>query len=99
MNTMLQFLPISEDNKLEMSVCLLGSCMPIFQNKTVLILMVMLVMCDMEGQALVSKMKQNIYSMLARYLESTGLSNVEWEMKNIGRCIQTLPDMYRLFSN
>ena len=99
MNTMLQFLPVPEDHKLKMSACLLGSCMPVFQDKTVLILMVLLVLFDMEGQEGVRKMKQTIYSMLSRYLAKTGKNDVAWEMQNIARCIQALPAMQRLFGN
>ena len=73
--------------------------MPVFQDKTVLIMMVLLVLCDMEGQEVVSKMKQNIYSMLSRYLAKTGKNDVAWEMQNIARCIQALPTMQRLFGN
>ena len=51
MNSMLQFLPLPEDHKLEMSASLLANYMPVFQDKTVLILMVLVVMCVMEGQA------------------------------------------------
>ena len=98
MNTMMQFLPLPEDHKLEMTACLLGSCMPTFRDKTVLILMVLVVLCDMEGQAMVSSMQQNIYSMLTRYLHKTGKNDVHWEMQNIARCIQTLPTMMRIFS-
>ena len=96
---MLQLLPLPEDLKLEMSASLLANCMPVLQDKTVLILMVLVVMCDMEGQGIVSKIQQNIYSMMARYLQKTGKFNVKREMQNIARCIQTLPTMHSFFSN
>ena len=99
MNSMLQFLPLPEDHKLEMSASLLANCMPVFQDKTVLILMVLVVMCDMEGQCMVSRMQQNIYSMMTRYLQKTGKFDVQREMQNIARCIQSLPTMHRFFSN
>ena len=99
MNSMLQFLPLREDHKLEIYASLLANYMPVFQDKTVLILMVLVVMCDMEGQGMVSKMQQNIYSMMTRYLQKTGKFDVQREMQNIARCIQSLPTMHRFFSN
>ena len=98
MNTMLQFLPLPEDHKLQMSTSLLETYMPVFQNKTVFILMVLLVMLDTEEQEEVGRIKKKIHTLLERYLSKCRKNSVEMEMKNIVRCIKSLPDMHALFN-
>ena len=99
---MMQFIPLPEHLKLEMYKSLYPNCMPIFQDRTVLILMVLLVMCGEEGEGpchgTVAKIRKSIQQMLARYLQKTAKNYVTFEMQNIAKCIETLPRLARIFS-
>eukprot|EP00092_Neocalanus_flemingeri_P027141 GFUD01029433.1.p1 GENE.GFUD01029433.1~~GFUD01029433.1.p1 ORF type:complete len:660 (+),score=109.72 GFUD01029433.1:54-1982(+) len=97
LNKMIQFIPLPEEMKLELYKSLYDNCMPVFQDRTVLILLVLIVICDMEGHSSVTRIRQNVYSMLERYLQKTTKNYLNFEMQNIDKCIETLPRLAKLF--
>jgi len=101
LNRMLQYIPLSEELKLDVYKYMYHSCAPIFKDRTVFILLSIIVICGNESHPAVTKIRQNIASMLTRYLEkqSKGKDYANFEMQNIAKCIENLPRLAQIFSD
>lgn len=96
-NLMVNFMPLPEKLKIEMFEELMHCCMPIFRDRTVLILMILLVIFDEDGNRSIAKIKENLLSILRRYLIRKSETNDEPNINNIINCVQTLPRLRRIF--
>ena len=76
---------------------LLACTMPIFKDRNVLILMVLITVFDMESDKSVKRIKNGFLTILRRYLQEHGLNDVDFDMQNIINCITALPRVYKMF--
>ena len=96
-NTMMRYIPLPEELKVEMYGELFACCMPIFQDRTVFVLMVLIVIFDQEGSEDIRMLKQRFITILRRYLEENTQNDVLYDMQNIFKCIKRLPELLRIF--
>ena len=97
-NIMMQYMPLPEDMKLEMFKELLPCCMPIFRDRTVFIFMLLLAIFDQDGDKSITKIKENLLSILSRDLQEKTKNNFSFEIQNIIKCAESLPRLLRVFS-
>ena len=96
-NIMMQYMPLSEEMKLEMFKEMLPCCMPIFRDRTVFIFMLLLAVFDQDGDKSITIIKDNLLSILSRYLREKTTNNVSFDVQNIMKCVETLPRLLRIF--
>ena len=96
---MIQFMPLLEETKLEMYTELMLVAMPIFKDKTVLILMVLITIFDLECNESVKRLRNGYLAMLRRYLMENTKNDVEFDMQSILKCIRALPKIYKIFTD
>ena len=94
---MMQFMPLLEETKLEMYTELIACSTSIFKDKTVLILMVLITVFDLESDESVKRIRNGFLSILRRYLEENTKNDAEFDMQNIIKCIKALPRVYKIF--
>ena len=94
MSLLLQQLPAPEPMKLAMSACLLEHLNPLFQDRNILMLMSLLVICDIET---VPKLHSQFYNIMSKYLKRNRNLDISTDLLNIGNCIQSLPKMEKIF--
>ena len=88
---MLNFLPIPTELKLDLSAALLETYAPVFQDKTILIIMAMMIMSDSGKGASLKKYAMNL---LARYLNNIRGGNYSVDMQTVVNCIESLPKLF-----
>ena len=93
----MQFMPLLEETKLELYTEFMGLTLPIFKDKTVITLMLLITIFDHEGDARVKQIKKGFLAILHGYLEEHTVNFDDFDMKNITRCITALPRVYRIF--
>ena len=94
---MMDFMPMLEETKLEMYIEMTACTMPIFKDRTVLILMVLITVFDLDSDDTVKCVHNMFLNILRRYLEEHTKNEVDFEMKNIQNCITALPRVYKIF--
>ena len=92
----MQFMPISEETKFGMYTKLAESSMPLFKDRTIFILMVLLTVFDLESDETVTKLRNRFLSILRRYLEDNTKNFVDFDIERIVKCTKTLPDILTL---
>ena len=95
----MQFMPLPEETKLEMYIEIMSYSKPIFKDKTVIILMILISVFDLEGDQSVKRIKSGFFGILRGYLEEHTNNDVEFEMKNIAQCINGLPKLNNIFKD
>ena len=96
-NIMMQYMPLPEEMKLEMFKEMLPCCMPIFRDRTVFIFMLLLAVFDQDGDKSITIIKDNLLSILSRYLREKTTNNVSFDVQNIMKFVETLPRLLRIF--
>ena len=96
-NIMMQYMPLPEEMKLEMFKELLPCCMPIFRDRSVLIFMLLLAVFDQDGDRRITNIKENLLSILSRYLQEKTKNDVSFDLQNIIKCVESLPRLLRIF--
>ena len=86
-----------EETKLEMYTELMSCTMPIFKDRTVLILMVLINVFDLDGDKSVKCIQNGFLTILLRYLKEHTKNDVDFDMQNIQKCITALPRVYKTF--
>jgi len=94
---MMQFMPLLEETKMEMYTQLMDITMPIFKDRTVIILMVLITVFDNESDESVKRIKNGFLTLLKRYLKEHTKNNVDFDMQNVIKCFNTLPKFYKIF--
>ena len=61
-------MPISEEKKLGMFTQLAGFSLPIYKDRTVFILMVLITVFDLESDDSVTRLRNGFFTILRRYL-------------------------------
>ena len=67
-------MPLPEKMKLEMIKEMFNCCSPLFRDRTVLIIMLLLTIFDQDGDKTIKKINENLVSILIRYLEEKNLN-------------------------
>ena len=93
----MQFMSISDEKKLGMFTQLAGFSLPIFKDRTVLILMFLITVFDLESDDSVTRLRNGFLTILRRYLQEQTKNDVEFDMQNIIKCIKALPRVYKIF--
>lgn len=100
-NEILKYVPFPEAVKRKLYNLMVSCAHPILGDKTVFILMIMLVVFKGDEDPLVSRVSDQYWTMLRRYL--TRKSKRRWEVNslldNIRNCLDTLPLIARPFIN
>ena len=99
LSLMMQFMPLSEESKLELYTELLEWTMPVFQDKTILSLMILLSIFDLDFDDKVKKLRNYFFSILRCYLESKKNQCVDFDMNSIMGCISSLQKIHTIFKN
>ena len=94
---MMQFMPLLEETKMEMFTELMSCTMPIFKDRSVLILMVLITVFDLESDESVKRIKNGFLTILRRYLQEHTKNDVDFDMQNVMKCITALPRVYKIF--
>ena len=94
---MVNYMPLPEKMKQQMFEELMPCCMPIFRDRTILIFMLLLAILDQDVDRGVQKIKDNLLSMLRRYLEQKSESEANLNIHNIINCVKNLPRILRIF--
>ena len=76
---------------------LLPCCMPIFRDSTVFIFMLLLAVFDQDGDTSITNIKENLLSILSRYLQENTKNDVSLDIQNIIKCVESLPRLLRIF--
>ena len=94
---MMQFMPLLEETKLEMYTELMNCTMAVFKDKTVMILMVLITIFDLESDVQIKRLRDSYLIILKRYLVENTKNDADFDMKNILKCIKALPKVYKIF--
>jgi len=97
-NTMMMYLQLTEQKKVELYGELFASCMPIFQDRSVIVLMVLIIIFDQESSEDIRMFKQRFITILRSYLEKNAHYDVFLDMQNIVKCIKRLSELLRIFT-
>ena len=92
-------MPVQEETKLKMFLEIMACSMPIFKDKTVIILMILISVFDLEGDLSVKRIRNGFIGILRRYLEEITNNDVEFEMRNIFQCINGLSKLDSIFKD
>ena len=100
-NEILKYVPFPEAVKRKLYNLMVSCAHPILGDKTVFILMIMLAVFKGDEDPLVSRVSDQYWNMLRRYLNRRSKSG--WEVNSlldkIRNCLDTLPLMARPFIN
>ena len=94
---MIQFMPWLEETKLELYTELMHVEVPIFKDKTVIILMILITVFDQESDKRVKRMQNQFLTILKGYLKENTKNSVDFDIQNVMRCISALPKFYNIF--
>ena len=97
LSMLMQFMPLLEETKLELYTEFMGLTFPIFKDKTVITLMLLITVFDHESDERVKRIRNGFLSILHGYLQDHTQNYVDFDMQNIIRCITALPRVYRIF--
>ena len=93
----IQFMPLTEERKLEMLSELLKQSKPIFQDKTIMVLMLLIAVFDLENNETVRRVQRHIQRMLNCYLEEKNKNCSDVYMASIMNCVSDLSQMLEFF--
>jgi hypothetical protein len=93
---MMQFMPLLEETKMEMFTELMDCSKPIFKDRSVLILMVLITVFDLETDESVKRIKNGFLTILRRYFQEHSKNDVDFDMQNVMKCISALPRFYKI---
>ena len=97
LSMLMQFMPLLEETKLELYTEFMGLTVPIFKDKTVITLMLLITVFDHKTDKRVKCIRNGFVSILQGYLQEHTINIVDFDMKNIIKCITALPTVYRIF--
>ena len=69
--------------------------MPIFRNKTVIILMTLVMVFEDESDKSVTQLKNQLLSLLQGFLKKQTKNNLYFDMESVTECIKSLKRMYK----
>ena len=81
---------------MEMFTELMSCAMPIFKDRSVLILMVLIAVFDLESDESVKRIKNGFLTILRRYLQEHTKNDVDFDLQNVMKCIAALPRVYKI---
>ena len=94
---LMHYMTIPEESKLSLYTELYSCTMPILQDKTVWIMMVLITIFDLDSDDKIKHLRDGFSTILKRYLEENTKSSVILDSQNIVNCINTLPKLARIF--
>ena len=92
----MQFMPIPEETKFGMYTLLAESSMPIFKDRTIFILMILLTVFDLESEQTVTKIRNRFLSILRQYLVENTRNFADFDIARVIQCTQSLPKIYKI---
>ena len=85
-----------EETKLELFTELECLTLPIFKDKSVITLMLLITVFDHESDERVKQIRNGFLSLLHVYLKEHTQNDVALDMQNIIRCVTALPRVLRI---
>ena len=82
---------------MDMFTELMACTMPIFKDRSVLILMVLITVFDLEGVESVKRIQNGFLTILIRYLQEHTKNDVDFDLRHVMKCISALPRIYKIF--
>ena len=92
----MQFLPIPEETKFGMHTFLAESSMPIFKDRTIFILVVLLTVFESESDQIVIKIRNRFLTILRQYLLENTKNFADFDMTKVIQCTESLPRIYKI---
>ena len=74
-------------------------CSPLIRDRNVFIIMLLLTIFDQDGDKTINKIKENLMSILIRYLGEKTMNDVSFDMQIIVKCVESLPRLLRIFAD
>ena len=90
-------MPLPEETKLKLFLEIMACSMPIFKDKTVIILMILITVFDLDSDETVKRIKNRFLNILKNYLDEHTMNEVGFDMQNINKCISALLSINRIF--
>ena len=95
---MVTHMPLSEMEKLELYKNLMSCMVMVLKDRTVFILVSVIIILSDEENACVLRLKNGFVTLLRKYLLSKSENNIEETMNMIFACINTLPVIRESFA-
>ena len=92
----MQFMPIPEETKYGMYTQLAESSMPVFKDRTVFIMMVLLTVFDLGSDENVRKLRTRFLSILRTYLEENTNNYVDYDLERIIKCTKSMSTIHKI---
>ena len=96
---MMQFMPLLEETKMEMYTELMEIVMPIFKNRTVIMLMALVRLFESENDESIKRMKNRFLALLEGCVQETTKNDVGFYMQHMNKCFDILPKFYKIFED
>ena len=96
---MMQFMPLLEETKMEMYTELMNIVMPIFKDRTVIMLMALVRLFESENDESIKRMRNRFYTLLEGYVQETTKNDVGFDMQHVNKCFNILPKFYKIFKD
>ena len=97
LHMLMQSMPMQEMTKTEFVTELMAFTMPIFKDRCVFILMVLITIFDLESGLCVKRIQNRFLTFLRKYLQEHSKNDVNFDMQNVTKCIAALPRIYKIF--
>ena len=89
-------MPLLEETKKEMYRTLLDCTSPIFRDKNIIILMILITMFQLDSNPSINHLQTFYFNILRAYVEEHTKNDVHYDLKNISNCILALPRLQKL---
>ena len=84
---------------MEMYTELMEIVMPIFKNRTVIMLMALVRLFESENDESIKRMKNRFLSLLEGCVQETTKNDVGFYMQHMNKCFDILPKFYKIFED
>jgi len=96
-SVMIQFMPMPDDKRFSFHRKVFENCHPVFEDKTVIMLMLLYVISNNEDDWNIRRIRRKILSLLERHLHSKSPNGVSFEMQNVKYGIDSLQSLSEVF--
>ena len=97
-SVMMQLMPMLEKTKLELHTEMANLSIPIFRDKIVIILMILITVFEDESDQSVRLLKNQLLLLLKRHVKKQTKNNFYVDMKNVSKCIKYLKSMFKIIN-
>ena len=96
---MMQLMPLLEETKMEMCTELMDIMMPMFKDRTVIMLMALVRLFESENDESIKRIKNRFLNILEVHVQETTKNDVGFDMQLVNKCFNTLPKFYKIFKD